>query len=105
MCIDSSLQSEVVIQRRIELICKGAISPKEYCIANLQNFSDLAMNQLPFFSIARLLQSDSTPTFREKHPYVQKCPESKERYDCGFGRDIYVTTNLYLNIFQFFTLT
>ncbi len=25
MCIDSSLHSEVVIQRRIELICKGAI--------------------------------------------------------------------------------
>lgn len=35
MCIDSSLHSEVVIQRRIELISNGAISPKEYCTAKL----------------------------------------------------------------------
>lgn len=26
--------SEVVIQIAIDLICKGAISPKEYCTAN-----------------------------------------------------------------------
>lgn len=74
MCIDSSLQSEVVIQRRIELICKGAI-PQRNTASLIYKISDLAMNQLPFFSIARLLQSDPTLTFREKHPYVQKCPE------------------------------
>ena len=27
--------SEVVIQIAIDLICKGAISPKEYCTANV----------------------------------------------------------------------
>lgn len=37
--------------------------------------------------------------------FKDKCPECKERYDCGLGRDIYVPINLYLNIFQLFILT
>lgn len=94
MCIDSSLHSEVVIQRRIELICKGAISPKEYCIANLQNFSDLAMNQLPFFSIDRLLQSDPTLTLREKHPDIKESPEREYSQLTGKLRDINVPNKM-----------